>query len=214
MKPEWKELYNKHFGGTCLIIGNGPSLNAVPRALLEKYPTFGTNRIYRLLAPTYYVCVNPLVLEQFGDEILQVHSCCKFLAAGEGPDILHLRSIGSPLFSYCPYDWIYEGYTVTFVAMELAYFMGFREVGLVGVDHRYTFEGEPNAATMLNGDDPNHFDPEYFKGALWNHPDLKRSEEAYRLAKDAFECDGRNIMNLGPDSALDVFPKGDMGEWL
>ena len=66
-KVNWRDLADKHRGETCLIIGNGPSLNDVPLEFLHKYPSFGTNRIYLKegFTPTYYCSVNPLVISQF-----------------------------------------------------------------------------------------------------------------------------------------------------
>lgn len=215
MMDSWRNLWNKHKDQAGIVIGNGPSLKTVPNEWLQKYPTFGTNRIYLKegFTPTYHVCVNPLVQEQFGGEIHRMN-CLKFATHLEGPDVLRLQSVNLPVFSFAPDEWIFEGWTVTFVALQLAYFMGFNTVLLIGVDHRYDFSGNPNEQKLMTGDDPNHFDPNYFKGAQWNNPDLERSEASYEKAKLAFEGTGRTIINLGPDSALEVFPKGVPEEWF
>lgn len=214
----WLQLYNKHKDETCLVIGNGPSLKNVPLDFLKKYPSFGSNRIYLLegFTPTYYVCVNPLVRQQFEKEILGL-DCTKFLGGGDpipAPDIYSLRSGIAPLFSYSPMHWVYEGYTVTFVSLQLAYYMGFTTVLLVGVDHRYEFVGNPNDQVMAGGVDVNHFDEKYFSDVVWNNPDLERSTEAYILAREAYEPTGRKIINLTPNSALEVFEKGTIEEWM
>jgi hypothetical protein len=109
---------------------------------------------------------------------------------------------------------VYEGHTVTFVSMQLAFFMGFRTVLLVGVDHRYIYEGPPNERHVMKGDDPNHFSPDYFKGMEWHNPDLERSEAAYRMAREAFEKNGGRILNLTEGSALEVFDRCDLSEWI
>ena len=203
-------LHNKHQGETCVIIGNGPSLANVSNESLAAFPSFGTNRIYlKNFIPTYYVAVNPLVLSQFYTDIAAMQ-CDKFVSIPiEGAHIL--RSMKTPLFSYNPLDWVYEGHTVTFVAMQLAFFMGFQEVRLVGVDHKYQFIGEPNERHTLKGSDPNHFHADYFSNKEWHNPDLQRSEHAYGLAKKAFEDVGRRIVNCTPESALEVFPRE---EWI
>jgi len=219
MKP-LNALYNTSYRHMCVIIGNGPSLNAVPKELLAKYPTFGTNRIYLRLTPSFYVSVNPLFLKQRADEVAAV-PCPKFLPAQfAGPEDYVLNSMSTPMFSYDPSSWIYEGHTVTFVCMQLAFFMGFTTVLLVGVDHFYTFDGQPNQQLLMTGDDPNHFDPNYFRGMDWNAPDLTRSEEAYMMAKKAFEDDGRRIINLVPvtegllEHPLKIFPLATFEEYL
>jgi hypothetical protein len=202
---------------TCIVIGNGPSLRDVSTEWLEKYPTLGSNRIYLKFTPTYYVCVNPLVLAQYREDIESLITE-KYLSEW-GKELvdcpaMFLHSIPLKVFSYSPLRYIYEGYTVTYVALQLAFWMGFEQVLMVGVDHKYTFDGAPNQQGLLTGDDPNHFDPTYFKGAVWNNPDLKESEFSYNLALTAFQDNGRRILNLTPDTALDVFEKGDIKEWM
>lgn len=224
---KWEELKDKHKGETCIIIGNGPSLKEIPQEFLKKYPTFGTNRIYAIkhlegFHPAYYASVNPLVLDQFGREMIQAYKgkVMRFFlresyvndnpAIGNQPAIVPLISSGAQRFFDDPSTGLYEGHTVTFVCMQLAYYMGFSKVLLVGVDHRYKFEGEPNQELIAQGPDPNHADEDYFSnGAKWHAPDLVKSEEAYQMAREAFEKDGREIINVTPNSALEVFEKGD-----
>ena len=219
MTSSWKALRNKHKGETALVIGNGPSLNDVPVDFLGKYPSFGTNRIYLLdkFTPTYYVAVDPLTLEQFNGDIDQME-CEKFIAAFYTKhlitDAYSLYSSAIPSFSREPDKWIYEGHTVTFVCLQLAFYMGFSTVLLVGVDHSYEFEGRPNQMMIAEGDDVNHFHPEYFSnGRKWHNPDLVQSGNAYHMAQTVFEHDGRKIINLTRGTKLDVFEKGDWQEW-
>ena len=99
--------------------------------------------------------------------------------------------------------------------MQLAYFMGFEEVVLVGVDHYFTTQGEPHAVVVGTGEDPNHFDPDYFgKGFKWQLPDLVGSELAYIRARRVFEADGRRVIDATVGGKLQVFPKMDLREAL
>ncbi|MEA3437149.1 MAG: CmcI family methyltransferase [Thermodesulfobacteriota bacterium] len=211
---------DKHRDQRCVIIGNGPSLNKMDLSFLKDEITFGMNRIYLMFdkysfRPTYYVSVNPLVIEQSVEDILKIQAP-KFLALNALPyvqdprGIAFLKSIGRPSFSKDITNGLWEGYTVTYVAMQLAYFMGFSEVILIGVDHHFTTSGQPNQEVISGGNDPNHFHPDYFgKGTRWNLPDLKNSEIAYRLAKQAFDADGRRIIDATADGKLTIFPKED-----
>lgn len=208
-----------HAGETCIVVGNGPSLKGVPIAFLKKYPSFGTNRIYlhNGFTPTYYCSVNPLVIEQSAEEINAISCRAKFIAADYAsliPRSYGLVSTSAQLFSFNPASYIYEGYTVTYVCMQLAFFMGFRTVLLVGVDHKFIMNGTPNAETVWEGNDPNHFDESYFKDARWNNPDLGRSAQAYALAEKAFRENKRRILNLTKDTALDVFTKEPLKKWM
>lgn len=216
METEFQDI---HAGETCIVVGNGPSLKDVPIAFLKKYPSFGTNRIYLRngFTPTYYCSVNPLVIEQSAAEINAISCRAKFIAADYAsliPGSYGLVSTGAQLFSFNPAAYIYEGYTVTYVCMQLAFFMGFRTVLLVGVDHKFIMNGTPNAETVWEGNDPNHFDESYFKGARWNNPDLERSAQAYALAEKAFRENKRRILNLTKDTALDVFTKEPLKKWM
>jgi hypothetical protein len=105
---------------------------------------------------------------------------------------------------------IWEGATVTYVALQLAYFMGFDQIVLIGVDHNFTTKGQPNTTIISQGDDPDHFDAAYFgKGFRWQLPDLETSESAYRLAHSAYEQAGRQVLDATVGGKLTVFPKVD-----
>ncbi len=201
---------------TALVICNGPSLNDIPIEFLDKYPTFGSNRIYLRYVPDIYACVNPLVIQQYKDEINQMN-CTKFIRESHKyliPDSIGLKKGMADRFSTNALEWINEGWTVTFVLLQLAYHYNFTKIGIVGMDHRYSFSGNPNEKLTATGNDTNHFDPSYFSnGAYWNAPDLVRSEKSYELAKKAFETAGRRIVNLTKNSAYEGFEKEDWQTW-
>lgn len=212
----FEHLRDVHDGEIAIIIGNGLSLKTVPLSFLQKYPSFGANRISLLdgFTPTYYVCINALVVQQNTEEINRIQSI-KFVRAGMIKDCyqLHVCNCDNKIFSYTPYRCLYEGNTVTYVSMQLAYFMGFTTVLLVGCDHRFIQDGVPNQELLMTGDDPNHFSPEYFKGQRWLCADLTRSAEAYQVAKEAYEKDYRRIINLTEGSDLTVFEIGNVCDW-
>ncbi len=210
----WYKFADCHAGETGIVIGNGPSLNDIPVSFLQRYPSFGTNRIYLLhgFTPTYYVCVTPLVVEQYAPEIWGVQCKQKFITEKRSAMVrgsLPLYSSNVPCFSRTPNVFVYEGYTVTYVCLQLAFWMGFKTVLLVGVDHAYQFQGQPNEEHRLDGPDVNHFSSGYFSGARWNNPDLSQSERAYKMARTVFESAGRGIINCSTRTALDVFPRAD-----
>jgi hypothetical protein len=109
---------------------------------------------------------------------------------------------------------ICEGHTVTFVAMQIAYYMGFKNIFLIGVDHNFKASGNPNEKQILIGDDPNHFDPQYFANSEWQLPDLEASELSYHLARFFFNRDGRKIYDSTIDGKLKIFPKVDFEQAL
>lgn len=209
----------RHSGGRCFILGNGPSLNKMDLSPLESELTFGLNRIYMMFeklgfSTSYVVSVNDAVLRQCAPEI-QALRVPKFVSwrsrsfFDAQAQVIFLRSISERRFSTDPAAWgVWEGATVTFVAMQLAFYMGFKEIILIGVDHNFSTKGPANQLVTSRGDDPNHFDPNYFgKGFKWHLPDLYLSEVAYRLAKNHYERAGRSIVDATVGGKLEVFPK-------
>lgn len=213
-------LKDRHRGERCFIIGNGPSLKNTDLSLLKDEVTFGMNRIYLLFdrlgfATTYYVAVNKLVIEQSARDIVSL-PCPKFISRSARnlieftDDTMFLNSRSHPMFYPDITKGICEGATVTYVAMQIAYYLGFQEVILIGVDHSFATQGKPHTVVVSQGDDPDHFDSQYFgKGFRWQLPDLERSELAYRIAKYQFESDGREIIDATVGGKLQVFRKVD-----
>lgn len=219
---------DRHRGERCVILANGPSLGSMDLSPLAGVPTFGMNRIYLLFdrlpfVPTYYVAINELVLEQFAGDIEALpmerflnwnrrslftdHPAIAFLSLKLGLRDRFSTDVRQPIDS---------GGTVTFVALQLAYHMGFREVILLGLDHRFSAEGRPNRVEIRpDTPDQDHFHPDYFpKGARWQLPDLRRSELAYAAARSAFENDGRRILDATPGGGCTVFERGDLYQLL
>lgn len=204
------DVKNTH-RGRCFILGNGPSLKGFDFSRIQNEITFGTNRIYLSgHIPDYYVCVNDLVLSQFEEEIGELDTI-KFLSRrypvkNKRGKVIELdTSENQPIFRM-PEDPIWEGHTVTYAALQLAFYMGFEKVILLGVDHDYGEIERPNEEEVKEGPDEFHFHPDYFKGVKWHTPDLERNNLAYSLAKTAYQRHGRQIVNCTERTKLEVFP--------
>ena len=219
---KYQNLYN---GKRCFVIGNGPSLKNTDLSLLKDEYTFGMNRIYLAFEKwgfqtSFLVSVNDLVIEQCHSDFFDFHIPkffswrSKDLLFPKGqPDInthfLYTTYTG-PKFNNRITNRFWEGSTVTYVCLQLAFCMGFSEVYLIGVDHSFDTKGIANQTVVSSGDDPNHFSPEYFgKGFRWQLPDLDASENAYRLANDTYHRAGRKIFDATIGGQLTVFPKVD-----
>ncbi len=211
---------NIHNNKRCFIIGNGPSLKEMDLSILAKEFTFGLNRIYILFpeigfSTSYLVCINNLVLQQCAAEI-QGLDCVKFVNWNEreiyNPDenLYFMRMAGTEKFHTDLSRGIWQGGTVTFAAMQIAYYMGFSDVVLIGVDHNFETKGDAGKVVISDGDDPNHFHPDYFgKGFKWQLPNLEKSEVAYNFARRQYEKAGRRIVDATVGGKLQVFTKVD-----
>jgi hypothetical protein len=225
-----------HRGQRCFIIGNGPSLKNTDMTHLKGEFTFGMNRIYLMFpelgfTTTYYACINSMVIEQCAQDIRELE-IPRFLSwrshdlVADKTDELYPPDVHNPphkdktdlIFLHTTYTGpgfskdarrrLWEGATVTYVTLQLAYFMGFEKVILIGVDHNYATKGKPNTTVVSQGDDPNHFNANYFgKGFQWQLPDLDTNEKAYRMARNAYEADGRQVIDATVGGKLMVFPK-------
>jgi len=217
-------LKDIHRGQRGFIIGNGPSLRQTDLTKLCGEYTFGMNRIYILFpelgfTTTYFLSINDLVIEQSASEILAL-PMPKFLTwrsrhffpSNLQPSTLNFlyTTYTGPNFARNASGRLWEGATVTYVALQLAFHMGFSQVVLIGVDHNFVTRGDANKTVTSQGDDPNHFDPNYFdKGFRWQLPDLVTSERAYRMAKAAYEADRRQVLDATVGGKLNIFPKVD-----
>lgn len=215
------KFQNVHKGKDCFIIGNGPSLREMDLLPLNHYYTFGLNKIHLLLNKTdldvsYHIAVNPLVIEQSVEEFEKL-KCPSFISytAGNGLlkplDHIYFIMTQGPGITYTFQTnllrGMHEGYTVTFVAMQIAYFMGFERAFLIGVDHNFIAKGKENEKQYLAGEDHNHFDPTYFSNKEWHLPDLEASELSYHLAKFFYSRDNRSIYDATVGGKLNIFPK-------
>ncbi len=213
-----RKLKNKYEGERCFIIGNGPSLREMDLSSLRSEFTFGLNRIYLLFdklgfQTTFLVSVNDLVIEQSHQELNKINSQ-KFFAwktrkfINFDRNTIFLRTLARQGFYKDVIKGVWEGTTVTYVALQIAYYLGFERVILIGVDHSFKAKGRVHKTVTSSGGDIDHFDPNYFgKGFRWNLPDLATSKYAYRLAKENFQEIGRVIVDATVGGKLKVFKK-------
>jgi hypothetical protein len=215
-------LKNIHADKRAFIIGNGPSLKQTDLGRLKGEITFGLNRIYLMFpqlgfSSTYFVSVNDLVIQQCVNDISALPMprflswrSQRFFPTGPLPATFLYTTYDNPAFARDVRRRVWESATVTYVALQLAFHMGFKQVILVGVDHNSNVPGKANATIVSQGDDPNHFDPAYFgKGFRWQLPDFETSEIGYRLARQAYESAGRQVLDATIGGKCTIFPKVD-----
>lgn len=217
------EAWRDRFAGErCFIVGNGPSLRKTDLSKLDNEFTIGMNRIYLAFDEYQFktsclVSVNDLVLEQCYQDI-QALEIPKFVSwrarkyFDAKPNLMFLDTDYTlpENFSGDATGRLFEGFTVTYISLQLAFFMGFKTAILIGVDHNFATKGPANQVVTSEGDDPNHFAANYFgKGFRWQLPDLEGSERAYQMAKQAYLSDGREILDATVEGKLDIFPKVD-----
>lgn len=229
-RSRWRlaALKNRYQGQKAVILCNGPSLlktNFDALAASGVY-TFGLNKINLLFEKTTFrpsciVAVNELVIQQNAPfynqtEIPLFLDSRALRYVPRRSNITYLKETHYKVFARDVRMSLYYGHTVTFVAIQLAYHMGFEKVALIGCDHSFTHQkGYANQTVVAGDHDPNHFDPTYFAGGVkWQLPDLFQSEVAYRMAREVFEASGREIYNCTEGGKLEIFQRKPLMEFL
>lgn len=189
-------VQNKHWGETALVLGNGPSLNHFPLYFFQKWPTFGVNFVYlhEYIQPKYYVCVDSVALGEYTDGITQAAGQAEiaFLSQAHAHEPRLHGLYGLPnvclVDERCRFagEVVMSGHTVVYVALKLAYYMGFATVLLAGVDHGR-----------------GHFCQNYPEMAEAPEPNWVGQEKHFRIAAAAYRRSGRRVVNLSAPSALD-----------
>ncbi|QTE85279.1 6-hydroxymethylpterin diphosphokinase MptE-like protein [Shewanella algae] len=232
-----KKLKDKFKGQRCFILGNGPSLNKCDLELLKNEYSFGVNGIFYKTKemgykPTFYVVEDSHVMKDNRQQIndydveykffpVNYKSYIKnrkntyFFKMNEGFYVEHSPNYCVPRFSADISSTIFCGQSVTMLNFQIAYYLGFSEIYLIGMDFSYDI---PKTATVngndiiSNEDDVNHFHPDYFgKGKTWHDPHLDRVLNSYKMMKTIYEADSRRIFNATVGGKLEVFERVEYG---
>lgn len=239
-----KHLRNQFRGKRCFIIGNGPSLNMIDLSKLNNEFTFAVNGIFYKteemgFRPFFYVVEDPHVIKD-NQHIISKYQTreggIKFLPSRYRPIFLNVKGtvcflnlnrgfyeeqsayFEVPRFSVDATRNVYCGQSVTIVNLQLAYYLGFQVVYLIGMDFSYSVP----QTTIVDGntfesteDDVNHFHPDYFgKGKKWHDPKLENVMKSYKLCKLMFELDGRKIVNATIGGNLNEFERADFNSFF
>lgn len=204
----------------CIVVGNGPSLNKHDFSIMRGNFMIGSNYIFlnqgRMgYLPDIITATNFLVVEQRLEEFLavpvpKIFPFYMYPFVGEQENVFYANIHHFPEFSDDVTLWSTTRHTVTYFNLQLAYFLGFEETFLIGVDNSYK-QKEKIEGRIINQkeDDPNHFSPEYFKGLDWQSADSDAMVSVYETAKQYFEDSGKTIKNAGIGGALETFERVD-----
>ncbi len=228
-------LRDKHRGRRAFVVGGGPSLRQTDVRLLKDEITIGCNAIFLMFGemgfmPTYYTVEDVLVAEDRAETINALRGTTKILPRDLRyclrPDedtifINFVRDYDTRPFTFSS-DFVrrvFWGGTVTYLNLQLAYYLGCRELYLIGIDHNYQPPAQKDEVTgtviTSRTEDINHFHPDYFgPGYRWHDPKVERMEMAYRQAQQFFAEHGGVIRNASAETRLEVFPRVSYSDLL
>lgn len=218
---ELNKFRNIHKNERCFIIGNGPSLNSSDLDKIYKggYVSFGMNRIYKIYEktmwrPDYYLIDD---FNAYKNDYLQWISMDnenmfvrEYYNLAGLPDLKKANryhstfqnlTIKRPNFTEDITKTIYWGATVAYSAMQIAAYMGFSEVYLLGMDFNYE--------DRKKGGQGVHFSEEYEKGIMFEVNYKREHELAYLSAKEYSNTHLTKFYNATRGGKLEIFERVD-----
>lgn len=220
-KTKLTKLKNIHLNKRCFMIGNGPSLSVADLEKLNDEITFGVNRIYKIFnstswRPTYYCIADKALLLNSSNEVNKLMPKVKFIGISmlNNPNIknaTYFRLVDRNYYPKYPKvssnicKGIYSAPTVTYACLQIAFYMGFKEIYLLGVDHNYSVSLRADG-TIEHNDVKDHFSE---TDTIANLPQLDKSTLAYQAAKKYADSHGIKIYNATRGGKLEVFERVD-----
>lgn len=214
-----RALKDKHKGERCFIVCTGPSLSIVDLEMLKNEYTFGVNNVFYLFEktswrPNYYGIIDPSVFEKLSNDPIFRELEHVFI-----PDLFEKMYKHIPIKQYYtfPMDYfelywsklfnrsmrfsddisilVYDIATVAYSLMQIAVYMGFKEIYLLGCDCNYSEEKQHFADYGIK-----------VKDAVTTENNLIAAFSAARKYADSH---GIKIYNATRGGKLEVFERVD-----
>lgn len=221
-----KKMHNRYEGKRCFILGNGPSLKAEDLDLIKDEYTFASNRIYKIFEqtdwrPSFFGMMDEEVAQSEGviESINRIDCKVKFFLQ-EGWYAFHKAKgrkcyihawygrkwLENPQFSEDLTKGVYCIATVTYMLLQVAAYLGFSEIYLLGVDNSYGIERDRNGRIIKKEGQKNYFGIQDDKekknvGASWE------SDIAFEYAEKYSRKHGFRIFNATRGGTLEAFER-------
>ena len=215
---ELAQFKDIHRGKRCFLIGNGPSLSFEDlNTLKENHEiTFGVNRIYLSFdktdwRPDYYVLVDSIVLQQDFETVQKLDLPVLFISDNYTEESIkgsknvfyfskRENRYDSESFSLDFSQYVYGGSTVIYDAMQIAVYMGFEEIILLGVDMTRVKPGERI--------------PHFYAGNLKGDEKLVKGDvgvvlKVFEIAEKVTKQRGVRILNATRGGNVEAFERVD-----
>ena len=218
---EFKKLKNRH-SGRCFIVCTGPSLNLDDLELIKDEYSISMNSIVSVYdqtewRPTYYMIQDTRAFKEVKTKLdkTTINLCnqrvyktyksdCKkaefmyyYLKYGIHGSRLDKEFVTKAFNPHADY-FIYDGYTVTYSAMQIAVYMGFQEIILLGCDGNLSSAKRKHFVATSTEDKVD-----------WSTWDL-RMRNAYIIAKEYCDKNNIRIINASRGGNLDVFERKEL----
>lgn len=216
-----KEYKNKYIGKRCFIVCTGPSLTISDLELLENEFVFGMNSLalihdktnwrpdfYGIEDDNVYRSLENAILHSNNGQVFYSQELNKMFTIPKGAipfyrdNAYHLFEFWHGKFfchfSHNCYVRVFDGYTIAYSLLQLAVYMGFKEIYLLGADCNYKGKQQ-------------HFIEHGVADALIDTT-TKRLFAAYEEAKRYADKHGITIYNATRGGMLEIFPRVDLDD--
>lgn len=229
-----ESLKDKYKGQRCFVIGNGPSLTGSDLEKLKNEVTFASNGIHKIFPetswrPTYYAIFDEGVAKR--KDVIENASkldCIKFFREqgylvykknGGKNCYIHTwwdrKYLDEPAFSEKLTDGLYTIATVTYSMLQIARWMGFDEIYILGADNKYKFSQLRDGTIVRNEGVCNYFGEEAKEEPLpKSAPATWEMDVAYEYAEKYSREHGFRIYNATRGGFLEKFERVDLDEVL
>ena len=160
--PIYKVYKNKHLGERCFIVATGPSLTMEDLELIKNEYSFGMNSIPKIFPrttwrPTYFGIQDCNVYEKMQSTIFDSYKSADNVFISDSiadkfpipenfmqfpydavyhDNYLEVDKYFAKFSDDC-YAIVYDGYSITYSLIQIAVYMGFKEIYLLGADCSY-----------------------------------------------------------------------------
>lgn len=213
---ELASFRNKHAGRRCFVVGCAPSLAKLDLTRLNGDLVFIVNRGYLLAQyglpqSAYHIFSDHLTYEAYWQEIrcksvgirfyrANVFNLPEYQTSAEREPAISvpfhmLPTMDEGHFAKDVTQGLYRGFTVVLDAVQVAFFMGFDEVYIIGCDLDYQ-----GAQTHIYGSGA------YEQRRRFDMP-TDKVLRAMSVASEVFQTSGRLLANAGIGDRLDTIPR-------
>lgn len=222
---EWIRSQRGRFAGQrCFVVATGPSLTMEDLDRIRGEYSFSMNScllawentawrpdVYMIQDRYVYQKLAPLLAGDAGSQLPEIWVSGQIAAAYPVPErfrafplheldhkMFHWKGWGEFRFSEDCYSCVCDGYSVTFSALQMACYMGFREIYLLGCDCNYN---QPKSHFLPYG----YHDP---KAAVMGDKMLQAHAAFRRFA----QARGVRVVNCTRGGMLEVYPRVPLEE--
>ncbi len=223
----FRNMKGSHEGERCFIVGNGPSLTICDLELIKNEQSFAANLIFRIFDKTSWRPNNYFLIDRYADtqDVLDTLNVQRLFIGDyywrkrgvKNPNAICMRvirniDINNAHFSDDLAKGVYDLHTVTYVMIQVAIYLGFTEIYLIGMDHNYTLTYDSTGKVTEDPSVVSHFFID--KNPAEVIANVEAMNKAYLAAGEYANSHGIKIINSTRGGKLERFQRMPLEEVL